>query len=139
MAPPTSVYPVSELPERAQYHTVNFKEKRRKVRDFDLETCELFELVQYSCTSMKQQLETGNRRMECRPFVRLFRRCGRGEKMFHVETTAWEGEHAYDVPAAIASPSPPQIKQDVPASTSKDSDGVSKRFAEYSDLFWSKK
>lgn len=36
---------------------------------------------------------------ECFPFVRLFRRCGEGKMgdggVFHVETTAWEGEYAW--------------------------------------------
>src|SRR5271167_4401793 len=101
MAPPTTLFPVSELESKVQVTSVNFKEKRRKIQDFDLERCELFELVQYSCTTLQQTMqqaltsERGNTRMECMPFIRLFRRCGKGNKMFHVETTAWEGEHAY--------------------------------------------
>ena len=80
MAPPTPLFPVSELENRIQYHTVDFKEKRRKAHDFDLETCELFELVQYSCTTMKEQSDRAAAgdpnpgRMDCYPFVRLFRR-----------------------------------------------------------------
>ena len=80
MAPPSSPFPLSELEKRIQYNTVNFKEKRRKARDFDLEECELFELVQYTCTTPNQQLERkvaglpNSNRMECWPFVRLFRR-----------------------------------------------------------------
>ena len=80
MAPRLQPFPVSELEERAQYHTVDLKEKRRKVRNFDLETCELFEMVQYTCTTLKEQANraaAGERnpgRMECYPLVRLFRR-----------------------------------------------------------------
>jgi hypothetical protein len=80
MAPPTPVFPVSKLENRIQYHTVDFKEKRRKARNFDLETCELLELVQYSCTTLKEQSERAVAgepnpgRMDCYPFVRLFRR-----------------------------------------------------------------
>lgn len=82
MAPPEQPFPVSDLEQRIQYHTVNFKEKSRKLGgDFDLKRdCELLELVQYSCTTQEQQYEralaspTGTARMECFPFVRLFRK-----------------------------------------------------------------
>ena len=80
MAPPLKAYPVSEIEERAQYHTIDMKERRRKVRNFDLETCELFELVQYTCTTLR---EHANRaavgspnvgKTDCYPLIRLFRR-----------------------------------------------------------------
>lgn len=107
MAPPLHPFPLSELPERAQYTTANFKEKSRKIRNFNLENCELYELVQFSCTTMRQQMEKTisgqSTRMECRPFVRLFRECRQGNKVFHVETTAWEGEHQWTPRADIAS------------------------------------
>jgi len=104
MAPPLASFPLGDLEKHVRYRNVNFKAKRRKFRDFDLETCELLELVQYSCTSMKEQAERApskvpnSDQLECFPFIRLFRRCGKGERMFHVETTAWEGEHAYQPP-----------------------------------------
>ncbi len=80
MAPPLKPYPVSEIEERAQYHTVDMKEKRRKVRNFDLETCELFELVQYTCTTLREQADRAVAghpnvgRTDCYPLIRLFRR-----------------------------------------------------------------
>jgi hypothetical protein len=119
MAPPEQSFPLSELEQRVHFVTKNFKEKSRKLpKDFDLKRdCELFELVQYSCTTQEQlaarQLAdpNDNRGIECFPFVRLFRRyensqrevwvsadssrCGKGSDMFHVETTAWEGQYAY--------------------------------------------
>lgn len=83
MAPPQKPFPVSELEQRIQTHTVDFKEKSRKLpKDFNLKDCELFELVQYSCTTMQQQLENsisnpkGTAQIECFPFARLFRRYG---------------------------------------------------------------
>ncbi|EXJ73799.1 uncharacterized protein A1O5_03561 [Cladophialophora psammophila CBS 110553] len=107
MAPPEHPFPVSELDQRVRSHSVNYKEKSRKLpQDFDLKRdCELMELVQYSCTTVKQQYEralaseTGSTRMECFPIVRLFRKCVQGGKVFHVETTAWEGQHAWKPPA----------------------------------------
>ena len=81
MAPPEHPFPVSDLEQRVHYKAVNFKEKVRKLGDFDLKRdCELLELVQYSCTTPEQQYKralaspTGSARMECFPFVRLFRR-----------------------------------------------------------------
>jgi|SRR5271170_8244955 len=136
MAPPTTLFPVSELESKVQVTSVNFKEKRRKIQDFDLERCELFELVQYSCTTLQQTMqqaltsERGNTRMECMPFVRLFRRCGKGNKMFHVETTAWEGEHAYVPPTKRAQP----VEQVVQQQPAKYENG----FASYGNYFWSK-
>lgn len=82
MAPPEHTFPVSELEQRVHSVTKNFKEKSRKLpKDFDLKRdCELFELVQYSCTTDKQLRDqtlenpTSQRGIECFPFVRLFRR-----------------------------------------------------------------
>lgn len=83
MAPPEHPFPVSALEQRVQYHSVNFKDKSRKLGDFDLKRdCELLELVQYSCTTPEQQAKRamespdGRARMECFPFVRLFRKYG---------------------------------------------------------------
>lgn len=84
MAPPEHPFPVSALDQRVHYHSVELKEKSRKLRgDFDLKRdCELLELVQYSCTTPEQQYQralaspTGTARMECFPFVRLFRKYG---------------------------------------------------------------
>ncbi|ETI24852.1 hypothetical protein G647_04222 [Cladophialophora carrionii CBS 160.54] len=107
MAPPEYVFPVSDLDHKVHGHTVNYKEKSRKLpQDFDLKRdCELMELVQYSCTTPNQQIEralaSGSHtpRMECFPIVRLFRKCVKGGKVFHVETTAWEGPLAWKPPA----------------------------------------
>ena len=81
MAPPEHSFRVSELDHKIHAHTVNYKEKSRKLpQDFDLKKdCELMELVQYSCTSHDQQvkraLATGTgARVECFPVVRLFRK-----------------------------------------------------------------
>jgi len=139
MAPPTALFPVSDLENRIQYHTIDFKEKRRKIRNFDLETCELLELVQYSCTTLKEQSdkaaagEPNPGRMDCYPFVRLFRRCGKGPKMFHVETTAWEGEHAYEAPAQSA---PHKATRQSVENEERPADDT---FASYGSYFWSKK
>lgn len=136
MAPPLQPFPVSQLEERAQYHTVDFKEKRRKIGKFDLETCELFELVQYSCTTLKEQSDRAAAghpnpgKMDCYPFVRLFRRCGKGEKMFHVETTAWEGQHAYEAPQAS------ELREKTATVDEKSANGG---IADYGSYFWSKK
>jgi len=136
MAPPLQPFPVSQLEERAQYHTVECKEKRRKIGKFDLETCELFELVQYSCTTIKEQSDRAAAghpnpgKMDCYPFVRLFRRCGTGEKMFHVETTAWEGQHAYEAPQAS------ELPEKIATVDQKSANGG---IADYRSYFWSKK
>jgi hypothetical protein len=82
MAPPENTFPLGELEQRVHFVTKNFKEKSRKLpKDFDLKRdCELFELVQYSCTTEKQMQEQAladpkmQRGMECFPFTRLFRR-----------------------------------------------------------------
>jgi len=82
MPPPVHPFPVSELDQRVRFHTVDFKEKSRKLgKDFDLKRdCDLFELIQYSCTTPAQQHEKvmaspdGKAQIECFPFARLFRR-----------------------------------------------------------------
>jgi hypothetical protein len=125
MAPPEHPFPVSELEHKVHGHTVNYKEKSRKLpKGFDLKKdCQLMELVQYSCSTEIQQMEraladgSGIPRIECFPIVRLFRkyvlstyapkmddilicsRCVKGGKVFHVETTAWEGDLAWKPPA----------------------------------------
>ena len=127
MAPPEKPFPVSQLEDRVQYVTKNLKEKSRKLPlDFDLKRdCELLELVQYSSTTAEElyeRLKTDpTARTEYYPFVRLFRRCGQGDKMFHVETTAWEGEHAWK-----------------PAQKVAEVEGKSS-FARYGSYFWSQK
>jgi hypothetical protein len=53
--------------------------------------------------------------------------------MFHVETTAWEGEHAYEAPSASEPPRPTGTslkEQERPAD---------RTFASYGSYFWSKK
>jgi Mitochondrial export protein Som1 len=138
MAPPEHHFPVSELEQRVLTVNKNFKEKSRKLpKDFDLKKdCELFELVQYSCTTIEAQLEHRKRnpdgeklKQECFPFVRLFRRCGSGDKRFHVETTAWEGEHAWKPPKNTAN------TVSVEEATASQHDA----FARYGSYFWSNK
>jgi len=41
--------------------------------------------------------KTENKRMECYPFVRLFRKCKSGNQEFNVETTALEGRYAWSM------------------------------------------
>lgn len=108
MAPPEKTFPISELPDRVHLHDVNYKEKSRKLpREFDItRDCELFELVQYSCTTQEEinernmkglakSKDTTRGHLECYPFVRLFRKCKYGNQDFTVETTAWEGRHKW--------------------------------------------
>ena len=68
MAPPTEVFPASELPYRVQ---VTVEGKRRKGGDIDLKKCDLLELVQYDC---KVDERRPNDPVRCYPIVRLFRR-----------------------------------------------------------------
>lgn len=67
MAPPVEAFHASEL--RVQ---VNVQGRRRK-EPFELEDCELLEMVQYSC-----YLESGGKGQQpdikCDPIVRAFRR-----------------------------------------------------------------
>ncbi|KIW89528.1 uncharacterized protein Z519_09684 [Cladophialophora bantiana CBS 173.52] len=140
MAPPEHPFPVSELDQRVRSHTVNYKERSRKLpQDFDLKRdCELMELVQYSCTTVKQQYEralaseTGTTRMECFPIVRLFRKCVKGGKVFHVETTAWEGQHAWKPPA---NPQPTVHGEAKPS----ESESSANLFTTYWSSLWPKK
>ncbi|KIW27829.1 uncharacterized protein PV07_07530 [Cladophialophora immunda] len=144
MAPPEQPFPASELDQHVRSHTVNYKEKSRKLpQDFDLKRdCELMELVQYSCTTVKQQYEralangTGTARMECFPIVRLFRKCVKGGKVFHVETTAWEGQHAWK-PPANTQPTAHMNVNDQEKAARDDSPG--NMFTAYWNSFWSKK
>jgi hypothetical protein len=53
--------------------------------------------------------------------------------MFHVETTAWEGEHAYEAPAK---PQPHKATEKAPNPAEKLADGT---FASYGSYFWSTK
>ena len=55
--------------------------------------------------------------------------------MFHVETTAWEGEHAYAAQPEPG-PEPPTSTEKMPKEQDK-SDHTP--FASYSGYFWSKK
>jgi len=95
-------------------------------------------MVQYTCTTLKEQANraaAGERnpgRMECYPLVRLFRRCGKGPKMFHVETTAWEGQLAYEAPTAQEASEVPKKTPVVQEKPEKSS------FAAYGGYFWSK-
>ncbi|KIW61540.1 hypothetical protein PV05_01651 [Exophiala xenobiotica] len=137
MAPPEHPFPVSALEQRVQYHTVDFKEKSRKLGDFDLKRdCQLLELVQYSCTTPEEQAERllanpgSEPRMECHPFVRLFRRCEKKGKVFHVETTAWEGEHAWK---------PPPGSRPTAGMNNRADDSATTSIAKYGSYFWSGK
>ncbi|KAL2404890.1 hypothetical protein ABEF95_016777 [Exophiala dermatitidis] len=143
MAPPEHPFSVSELEQRVHYHTVEFKEKARKLPSgFNLKKdCALLELVQYSCTTPEQQYEramaspTGTARMECFPFVRLFRKCqDKRGKEFHVETTAWEGEHAWSPSASTMAQS--TNKNNTP-STNREIQADS--YANYGNYFWPQK
>ncbi|KAJ9658753.1 hypothetical protein H2198_003499 [Neophaeococcomyces mojaviensis] len=114
MAPPENTFPVHELPDRihlkSSLHNSDYSEKSRKLpKDFNiLRDCELYELVQYSCTTQEELQEhamaqlharggtrADPKRMECFPFVRLFRKCKYGNQEFNVETTALEGRYAW--------------------------------------------
>lgn len=144
MAPPEKTFPLSELENRIHLHTVNYKEKSRKLpRDFDLKRdCELYEMVQYSCTT---QLELEEQMFqnpgvpayrECFPFVRLFRRCKYGNQDFTVETTAWEGKHKWKPSKRLLEERVKEIEKE------QDSRKMQKQengFAQYGDYFWSGK
>ena len=103
MAPPLNPFPLTSLPTEVYHTSSNLRPKARKLpNEFNItKDCELYELIQYSCTPIEETYEkagqgaegTSQQSMECWPFRRLFRRCVdlRGN-MFHVETTAWEGD-----------------------------------------------
>lgn len=148
MAPPEKTFPITQLEDRVHLHDVNYNEKSRKLpRDFDLtRDCELFELVQYSCTTQEEINErnlqglakprnTTRGHLECYPFVRLFRKCKYGNQDFTVETTAWEGRHKWK-------PSKRQVEEAEERATAKtreakyeETKGV---FATYGSYFWGK-
>ena len=92
---------------------------------------------------MERTVTGQEKRMECRPFVRLFRRCedgrgdGKGGKgFFHVETTAWEGEHMWTPPEdgqagkGNASGNPTEEMRQV--------EGKQDQVAQYGKSFWTK-
>jgi hypothetical protein len=122
MAPTEHTVPVSSLEQNSQYVKKNFKDKRRRLpHDFSLKRdCELFEIVQYSSISaaeMKQTVKQGGPKagtVEYYPFVRLFRRCGSGADVFHIETTAWEGEYAWKPKKLLEGEVTPVVKDDEP-------------------------
>ena len=56
--------------------------------------------------------------------------------MFHVETTAWEGEHTYEAPAEPKpEPEPSTATERTPNAEVK---AVNASFASYGSYFWSK-
>ena len=74
MAPPEHTFASTSLPAEAQLYTKDYKTKSRKIPDFDLKKCELFQILQYSCDPMMKQEEDPTMRVECEPIQRLFRR-----------------------------------------------------------------
>ncbi|KAF7504611.1 hypothetical protein GJ744_002038 [Endocarpon pusillum] len=135
MAPPEQRFPVSTLSQRVhgQLDTSGNLRSRKLPRDFDLKRdCQLMELVQYSCTPWQDMisLRLEGKRQQCWPVVRLFRRCGQGEKVFHVETTAWEGEGAWH--------GKPSIKKRTNTTGSATPATPRDLFANYGSYFWSK-
>ena len=142
MAPPVQPFPVSELPNRSREYMVNYKRKIRKP-PVDFETCDLYEIVQYSCITKDTSGSGGvEKRQECFPFVRLFRRCGQGEKMYHIETTAWEGEHAYATPSSgkAEESKSGDAKHDILHGGKQETkQKVGDMFARYGEFFWSKR
>lgn len=144
MAPPEKTFPVSELENRIHLHDVNYKERSRKLpKDFDLKRdCELFELVQYSCTTQEEMEERAlvgaglpsRNQMECFPFVRLFRKCKFGNQEFNVETTAWEGRHKWKPSKKLLE------EQDTEKARQHESkDARENVFARYGSYFWTEK
>lgn len=140
MAPPEKTFPLSELENRVHLYDVDYKEKSRKLpRDFDLKRdCELYELVQYSCTTqleLEERTLAGNRQkggLECFPFVRLFRKCKHGNQEFNVETTAWEGRHKWK-------PSKRLLDEQAAAAAIANRQQSQSQFANYGSYFWSGK
>lgn len=148
MAPPEKTFPISELEDRIHLYDVDYKEKSRKLpKGFDLKRdCELYELVQYSCTTQEEieqrsllglkPARGGKGGWECYPFVRLFRRCKYGNQEFNVETTAWEGRHKWK-------PSNRLLEEQALAQTAKPEFAANGKnegaFAKYGSYFWSGK
>jgi len=60
-------------------------------------------------------------------------RCGKGDKMFHVETTAWEGELAWKPPQKIIGLAQLKSTMEEPIEDNKSI------FATYGSYFWSNK
>jgi len=147
MAPPEKTFPLSEIENRIHLYDVDYREKSRKLpKDFDLKRdCELYELVQYSCTTKEETTERlllglqnmGGRKssVDCYPFVRLFRKCKHGNQEFNVETTAWEGRHKWK-------PSKRQLEERAAAEAAKHTPAnneAKSAFARYGSYFWSGK
>ena len=146
MAPPEKTFPISELENRIHLHDVDYEEKSRKLpKDFDLKrNCELYELVQYSCTTQEEIEQrsllgvkpANGGKLECYPFVRLFRKCKYGNQEFNVETTAWEGRHKWK-------PSKRLLEEQSVAAMDKQNMGGHEKgesaFARYGSYFWSEK
>lgn len=145
MAPPEKTFPVSELKDRVHLHTVNYIEKSRKLpRDFDLKRdCELFEMVQYSCTTQAEMEERAFLnpgvpiRRDCYPFVRLFRKCKYGNQEFNVETTNWEGRHKWKPGKRLLEERAKEMERLQLAE--KEKEKTTAGFAQYGDFFWSGK
>ena len=144
MAPPEKTFPVGDLENRIHLYDVDYKEKSRKLpKDFDLKRdCELFELVQYSCTTQDEIEErallsggskVGRGNIECYPFVRLFRRCKYGNHDFNVETTAWEGRHKWKPSTRLLEERAAQEHGKARQSQSANDESV---FAKYGGYFW---
>ena len=139
MAPHDHSFPLHELPQHIPATTNNFKDKSRKLpTNFDLvRDCDLYEITQYTCTTVAQQVEhrkkdptAGPLKRHCYPFQRLFRKCKEGGvngKEFNIETTAWEGQYKYV----------PGEKKDVVAKEAEVAD--KQGFANYGSYFWSGK
>lgn len=70
MAPPVEVFPASELSQRVNTLPNG---RRRKGKPIDLSTCELLEMVQYSC-GLKGEKVSRQAVIQCHPVVKLFRR-----------------------------------------------------------------
>ncbi|CAG8983087.1 hypothetical protein HYALB_00006115 [Hymenoscyphus albidus] len=92
MAPPTELFPSTQLPLRAQTSLTGTK---RKGFNGDLKACEFLEMLQYSCEVSGGGGKTERsreQRVRCWPVERFFRRCHDQKGLFMVETTAWEGK-----------------------------------------------
>lgn len=145
MAPPEKTFPVSELEDRIHLHSVQYREKSRKLpKDFDLKRdCELYEMVQYSCTTQGEMDERAFLnpgapiRRDCYPFVRLFRRCKYGNQEFNVETTALEGRHKWKPSKRLLEERAKELEREQLEAKSKEKQDSG--FAQYGDFFWSGK
>lgn len=149
MAPPEKVFPVSELENRIHLYDVDYKEKSRKLpKNFDLKKdCELYELVQYSCTTQEEVSERAmlglskphsavRGELECYPFVRLFRKCKNGNQEFNVETTAWEGRHKWKPSKRLLEQAAKERQAQEQEQKNNDNENI---FTKYGSFFWSGK